>query len=236
MKQSLLLLVLCALVAFNSCSLVPSAPSKAAPAAVVVPNMGTSWTFQNTYLDSTNVITKMDTSTRVVVDTGMIYEGDSSVVMTVETYSSTKLSDTIYLQYLSTGDIARLSRPLIGRYIAPEWLTIPYHSHKSTPFPYAWSGSFSLKGYTGDSVTFSSAWVDDANDTVGTTVYSASVVNVTITEHYFGPGKDSIDVQNQTNAFIASNGIFGNRQTTLHTINGKQALHTQQVLIAVNIK
>ncbi len=177
----------------------------------------------------------MDTSTRVVVDTGMTYEGDTGVVMTVETFTSTNVSDTIYYQYLSTGDIARLSRPLVGRFIAPEWLTIPYHSHKSTPYPYAWVGGFTYNGYKIDSVQFTSAWADDVNDTVAGVVYDASVVNVTITEHYFGPGKDSIDVQNQTNSFIASNGIFGNRETTLHTINGTQAVHVQQVLIAVNL-
>jgi hypothetical protein len=235
MKNIFLTFCICMLAAAYGCSLIPSAPSKSAPAAVVVPGVGTSWTFQNTYRDSNNVITKMDTSTRVVIDTGMTYEGESGVVMTVETFTSTKLSDTIYFQYLSTGDIARLSRPLIGSYIAPEWLTIPYYSHKSTPFPYAWSGGFSLRGYTGDSVTFTSSWDDLTNDTVAGTVYAASVVNVTITEHYFGSGKDSLDVQNQSNSFIPANGIFGNRETTLHTINGKQAVHLQQVLIKVNL-
>jgi hypothetical protein len=235
MKNLFLTFGLCALAAAAGCSLIPSGPGKSAPAVVVVPNPGTSWTFQNTYRDSNNVVTKIDTSTRVVVDTGMVYKGDSNVVMTVETFASTKETDTIYFRYLSTGDIARLSTPLIGHYIASVWLTIPYHSHETTPFPYAWSGGFSLRGYTGDSVTFSSSWVDETNDTVAGVLYDASVVNVTITEHYFGPGKDSIDVQNQTNSFIPSNGIFGNRQTTLHTINGKQAAHVQQVLIAVNL-
>lgn len=234
MKNIFLAFSICMLAAVYGCSLVPSAPSKSAPAAVVVPNAGTSWTFQNTYLDSNNVVTKMDTSTRVVVATNMTYEGDTNVVMTVETFTSSNEADTIYFQYLSTGDIARLSTPLIGRHIAPEWLTIPYHSHKSTPFPYAWSGSFRLNGYTDDSVSFSSSWDDQTNDTAAGVVYSASVVNVTITEHYTGPGKDSLDIQNQSNSFIASNGIFGSRQTTLHTINGKQAVHVQQVLIAVN--
>ncbi len=234
MKNTFLIFGISLLAAAYGCSLVPSG-SAPAPATVVVPNQGTSWTFQNTYRDSNNVITKMDTSTRVVEQTNMIYEGDSDVVMIVETYSSTKFSDTIYVRYLSTGDISRLSWPLIGPHIAPEWLTVPYYKHKTEP--YAWSGGIGgYKGFTEDSVVFTSSYADQASDTVAGTIYSASVVNTTISEHYTGPGKDSLDVQDQTNSFIASVGIFGNREATLHTINGKRVPVEQQVLIAVNLK
>jgi hypothetical protein len=165
----------------------------------------------------------------------MTYEGDSNVVMTVETYTTmTTTPDTIYFRYLPNGDISRLSWPLIGPHIAPEWLTIPYYTHKTSP--YTWSGGFSLKGYTTDTVAFSTSYTDQQNDTVSGVVYDASLVNTTISEHYTGPGKDSLIVQDQTNAFIPSNGIFGSRQTTLHTINGKQVVREQQVLIGVNIK
>ena len=210
MKNLFLTFGLSLLAATYGCSLVPSAPAPAAPAVVVVPNVGTSWTFQNTYRDSNNVVTKTDTSTRVVVAKNMTIQGDTGVVETVETFSSTKLSDTFYIQYLSNGNISRLSWPLLGPHIAPEWLTIPYFTHK-TSFPYLWSGFVGgYKGYTADTVAFATSYANQADDTVGSTVYSASVVNTTISEHYAAPGKDSLIVTNQTNSFIASAGIFGN--------------------------
>ncbi len=51
-----------------------------------------------------------------------------------------------------------------------------------------------------------------------------------------GPGKDSLIVQEQTNSFIPSVGIFGDRGVSSSTINGEQVLREQQVLIAVNIE
>jgi hypothetical protein len=179
-------------------------------------------------------VKKTDTSTRVVVATNLIIQGDSDVVMTVETYTSSKTADTIYLRYLSTGDIARLSWPLIAPNIAHEWLTIPYHSQ--TTNPYKWAGHFSLLGYTFDSISFSVSYTDQASDTVAGTVYDASVVTTNTWQNLTGPGKDSLIVNTQTNAFIPSVGIFGNRGGSFNQIDGKQVLTEQQVLIAVDVK
>ncbi len=236
MKHALLLLALCALVTLNGCSISSSPKAAKTPAVVVIPNVGTSWTFQNTYRDSTGTVTGVDTSVRVIAAVNQTVQGFSDVVVTVETFSSTKLSDTLYIRYLSTGDISRLSWPLIAPHIAPEWLTIPYYTRPAKSSDYNWVGSFSLKGYTFDTVAFSVLYADQENDTVAGVVYAASVVNSTTWQNMTGPGKDSLFVQDQTNAFIPANGIFGSRETTLHTIDGKQVTHEQQVLIAVNVK
>jgi hypothetical protein len=236
MKKAFLILTICTLAAAYGCSLIPTAPSKAAPATVVVPNVGTNWMFQNTYIDSTGKVLRMDTSTRTVVAVNQTIQGDSGVVETIETFTTKATTpDTLYLRYLSDGDISRLSWPLIGPHIAPEWLTIGYHTHVANP--YLWSGGIGgYKGYTQDTVAFTTTFAEEQNDTVAGTVYSATVMNATVSEHYTGPGKDSVDINTQTNAFIASNGIFGSRGSSLHTINGKQVTREQQVLIAVNIK
>ncbi len=234
MKNAFLIFTISLLAASYGCSLVPS-PKSSTPATVVIPNTGTSWMFQNTYIDSTGKVLRMDTSTRTVVAVNQTIQGDSGVVETIETYTTKATApDTIYFRYLSNGDISRLSWPLLAPHIAPEWLTVPYYTHKTEP--YNWSGNFSLLGYTKDTISFSTSYDDQASDTVAGVVYSASVVNTTIWENLTGPGKDSLIVQNQTNAFIASNGIFGSRGSSLHTINGKQVSREQQVLIAVNIK
>src|SRR5665213_1720907 len=210
-----------------------SAPNSPSP-TVVVPNIGTSWTFQNTYRDSTGKVTTIDTSTRAVVATNRTIQGFSDVAMTVETVTSSKRSDTIYIRYLSSGDISRLSWPLIGPHLAPEWLTIPYYTHQEVD--YHLGGNVSFLGYTDDSILFTSAYADQENDTVAGVVYSASVINSTTSQHLTGPSKDSLNISNSTNSFIASAGIFGSRQTTLQTINGKRVPRVQQVLIAVNLK
>lgn len=233
MKNTLLTLAICMLAAAYGCSLIPSAPSKSAPAAVVVPNVGTSWTFQNTYLDDSGKVAKTDTSTRTVIATNMFYQGDSDVVMTVETYSSSKNADTIYLRYLSTGDISRLSWPLIAPHLAAEWLTIPYHTQRTNT--YAWAGYFSLLGYTFDTISFSASYTDVVSDTVAGVVYDASIVTTNTWQNMTGSSKDSLIVTTQTNSFIPSNGIFGNHNVTASTINGKQILREQQVLIAVKV-
>jgi len=231
MKQSLLLLAICALAAFNGCT----SASAPATATVVVPNVGTSWTFQNTYLDSSNNVKRTDTSTRVVVAKDTTVQGFSDVAMLVETFTTkTTPPDTVYIRYLSTGDISRLSWPLIAPHIAPEWLTIPYYKHKTEP--YGWSGNFSLKGYTYDTISLTVSYLSQGSETVSGVTYSASAIIDTTWEHMTGAGKDSLIITSQTNSFLPSIGIFGNRGVNYKQINGKQVWREQQTLIAVTIK
>jgi len=93
-----------------------------------------------------------------------------------------------------------------------------------------------LLGYTFDSISFSVSYTDQASDTVAGTVYDASVVTTNTWQNLTGPGKDSLIVNTQTNAFIPSVGIFGNRGGSFNQIDGKQVLTEQQVLIAVDVK
>ncbi len=65
---------------------------------ITIPGVGTNWTLQNTYLDSTGKTKKTDTSVRTIMKTGMAYQGFTDVVMIVESFSSTGVQDTVFIR------------------------------------------------------------------------------------------------------------------------------------------
>lgn len=231
MKHSILLVSLFLLAFAYGCK--SSSTSTPAPPVVVIPNAGTTWTLQSIHLDSAGKTVRTDTSTRLVFKTNMQYQGFSDVVMTIETHSSTNTSDTVYLRYLSNGDISRLSSPAIDPQI-PEWFTVPYTTHTAQSFDYG--GNITARGFTHDTVTFTASFVRDENDTAASVVYPSSVITSTTWQKASSATKDSTDLITQTNSFIPSKGIFGNRNVTVNTVNGKQVQRVQQTLIGVSLK
>jgi hypothetical protein len=200
---------------------------------VVIPNVGSSWTLQNIRRDSLGTIKKTDTSTRVVAQTNMQYQNYSDVVMLVETNSATGKSDTVYIRYLSTGDISRSSSPAIDPQL-PQWLTIPYTTQSG--WSHSWGGNISYLGYTHDSVAFAVFYVSNINDTIAGVIYPASTITSQTWQHATSATKDSMVYITQANSFIASKGIFGDRNVTMNQVNGKQVNRVQQTVIAVNLK
>ncbi|MDP4220326.1 MAG: hypothetical protein Q8916_14235 [Bacteroidota bacterium] len=231
MKHHNLFIALFAFAAFSGCksnsTTTPTTPT------IVVPNVGTSWTIQNIRRDSLGTIKKTDTSIRVVAATNMQAQGFSDVVMTTETNPVTGKLDTVYLRYLPSGDISRLSIPSIDPQL-PEWLTVPYYTHAAQAFNFG--GNITYLGYTHDTVTFSATYVGDGSDTIAGVIYPTSIVSTSTWQKASSAIKDSTDLITQTNSFIPSKGIFGGRTVTMNQVNGKQINRVEQKVIAVDLK
>jgi len=232
MKHSLSLTVIVALIVLYGCS--KNSTSTPPGPTVVVPNVGSTFTFMNTHRDTTGKTVKIDTSVRTIAQTNMTIAGYSDVTMIVELNTSTKIYDTVYVRYLSNGDISRLSSPSLGVQ-PPVWFTIPYTSH-TTPAPYNFSGTASAPGYTHDSASFSVSYVGNDNDTVSGVLYPVSIVSTSTFQAVTAPGKDSTEFVVQTNSFIPSKGIFGNRNVSVNQFKGKNVQREQQTLISVSLK
>jgi len=200
---------------------------------IVIPNVGSNWLLQNTHVDSTGKTTKIDTSTRVVAATNMSYAGYTDVVMTVETNLRTNVADTIYLRYLSNGDISRSSSPAIDPQLQ-HWFTVPYASQGGQSVTFG--GATTNLGYTHDTISFNATYAGTENDTVGSDIYPAVVISSTTWQHATSALKDSLSTITQTNSFIPTKGIFGNHVVSSNVINGKSVNHNQQKLIGVNLK
>jgi hypothetical protein len=228
MKHSFLYTFVVALAVLYGCS-----NSTSTPPTLVIPSAGTNWTLLNIHRDNTGKVIKTDTSIRKIDQTNIVYVGYSDVVSIVETNLSTKIQDTVYIRYLSNGDISRLSSPALGVQ-PPVWLTVPYSTHTAQAFNFG--GSASASGFTHDSVSFTASFVNGENDTVGTDIYAASVVTSSTWQHATSATKDSTDSITQTNSFIPSKGIFGNRNVSINQINGKDVQREQQILIGVSVK
>ena len=231
MKHSLILCALFAVVIFFGCK--SNSTSTPAGPTVVIPNVGTSWTLQNIRRDSTGAVKKTDTSTRIVAMTNMQFQGFSDVVMTVENNPSNGKFDTVYLRYLANGDISRYSSPAIDPQI-PEWLTVPYTSHTAENFNFG--GTVAYLGFTHDSVMFTANYVGEDADTIAGVIYPVSIIKSTTWQKASSASKDSTNYNEQTNSFIQSKGIFGNRSVTINQVNGKQFNRVQQTVIGVNLK
>jgi len=200
---------------------------------VVIPNVGSTWIIQNVRLDSNNVVKKIDTSTRYVGATNMTIAPYNDVVMTYETNPVTGKNDTVYLRYLSNGDIAHLSSPAIDPQL-PQWLIAPFYTHTAQNFNYG--GNISYLGFTYDTVTFSASYVKNDNDTIAGIVYPASFVMTTTTQKATSSSKDSTNLNTQTNSFIPSKGFFGGRNVSMNQVNGKQVQRVVQTVLSVNLK
>ncbi len=231
MKHSVLLSALFAVLVYCGCK--SNSTSTPPGPTIVIPNDSSSWLLQNTHVDSTGKTTKIDTSKRVVVATNMTYGGYSDVVMTVETNLRTKVADTVYLRYLSNGDISRSSSPAIDPELQ-HWFTVPYASQGAQSVFFG--GPTTNLGFTHDTVSFVASYVGTENDTVGSDIYPAVVISSTTWQHATSPTKDSLSTITQTNSFIPTKGIFGNHIVQSNQINGKSVIHNQQKLIGVNLK
>jgi hypothetical protein len=231
MKHYILLTAFISAAFFYGCK--TSSTSAPPGPTIVIPNVGSSWTLQNIHRDSTGKITKTDTSTRVVVAINMNYQSYTDVVMLVETNLRTNVSDTVYLRYLSDGDISRSSSPAIDPELQ-RWFTVPYTTKLTQSI--AFGGAVTNLGYTHDSISFSASFSSTENDTVGSDIYPAVVISSTTWQHATSATKDSLSTITQTNSFIPTKGIFGNHVVQSNVINGKQVNHNQQTLIGVNLK
>jgi hypothetical protein len=231
MKHYLLLAGCIAALFFYGCK--SNSTSTPPGPTVVIPNIGTSWLLLNHHVDSTGKVTKIDTSKRIVVATNMTYAAYSDVVMTIETNLSTQVADTIYLRYLSNGDISRSSSPAIDPELQ-HWFTVPYASQGAQSL--AFGGATTNLGYTHDSVSFTATYTGTENDTVSGVIYPAIVVTSTTWQHATSATKDSLTTITQTNSFIPTKGIFGNHIVSSNVIRGKQVNHNQQTLISVDLK
>jgi len=205
------------------------------PAApvVVIPNVGSNWTIQNVRRDSTGAIKKTDTSVRTVAAINLTYQGFSDVVMTYETNPVTGKNDTVYLRYLASGDIAHLSSPAIDPQL-PEWLTVPFYTH--TPQNLNWGATISYLGFTHDSVTFTSTYLNNDNDTIAGVIYPISQATSTVWQKATSAAKDSTNYVVQTTSFIPSKGFFGGRKVSMNQVNGKQFNIVDQTVIKVDLK
>jgi hypothetical protein len=235
MKHLLLFVMVIVLAAFSGCS--NNSTSTPPGPTIVIPSVGSSWTFQNIRRDSNDKIVKMDTSTRWVAAKDTTYQGYSDVVMTWEYNPVTKKNDTVYIRYLSNGDISRLSSPAIDPAL-PHWFTVPFTTQATQSV--AFGNDITYLGFTHDTVSFTASYAGTENDTVGSglypTIYPAIVITSTTWQHASSATKDSTNFNTQTNSFIPSKGIFGNRNVSLNQVNGKKAQRLQQILIGVNLK
>jgi len=230
MKYLFLFFALCTFALTSGCSSSSTSPS--AP-TVVIPNVGTNWTIQNVRRDSSGNVKRTDTTVRTVRQTNMSYLGFSDVVLTEEQNPVTGKLDTVYLRYLSNGDISRLSSPAIDPQL-PVWFTVPYYTHVAQNFYYG--GTINYLGFTHDSVTFSASYAKDSTETIAGTIYPVSMIISTTWQKATSGTKDSTNFVTQTNSFIPSKGIFGGRNVTLNQVNGKQVQRIQQIVIAVDIR
>jgi hypothetical protein len=231
MKHSFLFITCIAIAAFSGCK--SNSTSTPPGPSIVVPNVGSNWMLQNTHRDSTGKVIKIDTSSRIVTATNMTYGGYSDVTMLVETNLRTNVADTVYIRYLSTGDISRYSSPALDPQL-PRWFAVPYTTQLSQSVGFA--GNISYLGYTHDTINFTAAFAGTENDTVAGVVYPALVVSSTTWQHALSGTKDSVNTITQTTSFIQTKGIFGNHVVSMNVINGKQVIHNQQTLIGVNLK
>jgi hypothetical protein len=231
MKHSLLFIAVLSFVTYYGCK--STSTSTPPGPTIVIPNVGSSWTLQNIHRDSTGKTVKTDTSTRTIAQTNMTIAPYSDVVMIVEYNSSTKIFDTVYIRYLSNGDLSRLSSPSLGVQ-PPVWLTIPYTTHLAQT--YNFSGTASAVGFTHDTVAFSVSYLNNDNDTVAGVLYPVSIVTSTTWQQVSSATKDSTLSNTQTNSFIPSKGIFGDRNVTVNQVKGKNVQREQQILIGVSLK
>jgi hypothetical protein len=233
MKHSFVFIPIFAILIYCGCKSTSTIDSTTTLPIVVIPNVGSNWMLQNIHSDSSGKVTKTDTSMRVIAQTNMSFQNFTDVVMIVETNLSTKISDTVYLRYLSTGDISRFSAPSIDPQLT-QWLTIPYTTHTAQVLNFG--GNIAYLGFTHDTISFSAAFSNDDNIVLGAVIYPVSIVISTTSQNATSAVKDSADLITQTNSFIPSKGIFGGRVVSFNAVKGKQIQRVQQTLIGVNLK
>ena len=214
MKQiSISLLALMALIGVSGCK-GNSSTGPATPIVVVVPGVGSNYTFSQVTVDSAGVTQSTDTVTYLILQKNVAFGGYNDVESALHTIktgttSSTQIqTDTLYFRFLPNGDVmeSSLAAQLL---LNINWLVYPYGSHASQNVGTNVPGDLVniTEDYSGDqTLTIAGKAITMSTVTQGSRVKITGFADQTAsmlmeyspTSGIFGPSRDLAKISNGT--------------------------------------